>query len=120
MKLSARSRQKLARLRKAVARLPVREQPLWRRRISAKVLAPPALVVQGDGEAQPDPEWDLMVANWLDNAYTIVSDRANEVRKGSIDAVKDAGFALWPLALVVGVFAIYTFSARRPAPREEY
>lgn len=114
MKLSLRTKQKLARLRKQVARLPLREQPLWRRRIDAKLKAPPALVVQGSGEtAQPDPEWDLVVANWLDNAYTIVSDRASQVRKDSLEAVRDAGFSLWPVAIVVGIVALSYIGATR-------
>jgi hypothetical protein len=114
MKLSLRTRQKLARLRKQVARLPVREQPLWRRRIDAQLKAPPALVVRGDGQtAAPDPEWDLTVANWLDNAYGIVSDRATQVRKDSFGAISDAGISLWPVAIVVGIVALSYIGAAR-------
>jgi hypothetical protein len=114
MRLSARTKAKLARLRKQVARLPVREQPLWRRRIDTRLKAPPALVVSGPGDvAQPDPEWDLQVANWLDNAYNIVSDRATQVRKDSFGAISDAGFSLWPVAIVVGIVALSYFGAAR-------
>lgn len=114
MRLSARTRQKLTRLRRQVARLPLREQPLWRRRIETRLKAPPALIVSGDGEtAAPDPEWDLTVANWLDNAYTIVSDRASQVRKDSLSAISDAGFSLWPIAIVVGIVALSYYGAAR-------
>lgn len=116
MKVSPKNAQRIARLRKQIERLPLRERPLWRKRLQLKLDAPPAIVVRGVGEgATPESqkEWDLQIANWLDNAYGIVSDRVKQVGTGIADTAKSAGFSLWPLAIAAVAFAWAMSTAKR-------
>lgn len=116
MRVSKRNAQRVTRLRRMIERLPMAERPLWRRRLQQKLAAPPALVVRGVGEAttpETQKEWDLQIANWLDNAYGIVSERVKQVGTGVADTVRAAGFNLWPLAIAAVAFAWAMSTSRR-------
>lgn len=111
------TRENLGRLRRVsaqIARLPTGEQVAWRRLLKEKGLSPSLVLVGADAppvvpagsSAAPEAitEWDLSLANWLDNVYTTVADRAEIVAAKAARAASGAGLALIPLVLVaIGV-----------------
>lgn len=125
VQLEQGNRARFRRLKAAVARLPVLEQQLWKSRIVAKLRSGPTPVI-GDatGEwgttqpASPESEWDLELANWLDDTYGIVAARAEEVGdkvlRGATNAASSVGFSLWPIAIAAAV-VLYTFASAKRA-----
>lgn len=118
-KLSPTTAARLRKLKAQIALLPAAERAEWVRRVNAKLRTAPASV---GAEAPPTPqlgagvnlqfrEWDLELANWLDGAYSVVSDRVAEVGTKAANVVSDAGFALWPLAAAALVF-FYVYKNR--------
>lgn len=104
---------RITRVRAAIMQLPHAEQRRWLdvlRRGLEKRCTVVAVGAGASGEwdetVQPDAEWDLELANWLDRGYTAVSDRVQEVARKGADAVSLAGWSLWPLAAAVAVLAL--------------
>lgn len=123
---------KVRELRKKIAQLPPAEQRTWMRRLKRTQDAARMLAVAGaadvDLENADGTDW-LPFANWLDDAYTAVSDRVVELTKkgeavardtgklvkdaadGSSDSLSKFGFAaLAPGLLVLG--GLYLWSQR--------
>jgi hypothetical protein len=121
--MTPQNAKRLQRVRKAVARLPARERPLWTKRIDARLRAQAALPAVG-ADAEDPPlqfrEWDLELANWLDRVYGTVSDRATEVRKDAFAATSELGQSLFPLAAVAVALALFLYVAKRPSSSGGY
>lgn len=106
--MSTANTQRLRKLRAKIAKLPVAEQTLWQQRVKSQLRAGPAVGADDGDHPAPDinlqfKEWDLELANWLDGAYGIVSDRVAEVARKGADAASEAGFSLWPLVAAAAV-----------------
>lgn len=124
VQVSSKVAQKLRAFQIQIERLPASERPLWKARVAKKLATKPGWAVSGfnaDAAAPVKPatekEWDLQLANWLDGAYTVVSDRVEEVAKKGAEAASIAGFSLWPIALAAVGIAWAMSSARGGAKR---
>lgn len=132
VKLEPSNAARFRKLKAAVAKLPMLEQRLWKARIVAKLKSGPTPVI-GDatGEwgttspAQPEGEWDLEVANFLDDAYTAVADRVEELYakgkqglenlgKSAGKIASDVGFGVWPIAIAAAL-VLYAFASAKRA-----
>lgn len=115
LKVSQSTKDKLSRFDGLLIGLPVYERQQWRNKVAQRLRAAAAKFggVSVSGGAH-EKEWDLEFANWLDNAYGIVSDRVEVVAKKGAGAASALGFSLWPLA-AVGVVAYLLLGQRSRA-----
>lgn len=134
MALSSPNAERLRRVKRAIARLPKAEQPLWQRRVRKKLGAfsvgadvdelpanhPARAAARAADQirnTKPQPqETDLKVANFLDGVYSAVADRTEEVASKGASALSTAGFSLWPLVIAgLGILYIVTQSRKSAA-----
>lgn len=123
-KLSPANAARLRRVHAQIARLPEGERAPWRRLLREKGLSGNLVVVGQEvppvapAAAAPATisEWDLKLANWLDNVYTAVAERAEVVGEKAASAVRTAGFSLWPI-VIAGAVVVLLLERRRAGKR---